>query len=438
MIYADRHADRTTLAFVAALSKHRGRRHVHDADVRVRLAGPPLSIHCHSLGAAMINRYLHLGLLGFLLGANASLTLAQEASAAASEAVAAEYQSTDLEFKGHDGVDLFGRLVLPKDRKPRAIVVYVQTAEGATIDQKRPLGEGKTFNYFDVYRDELTRMGVGFFSYEGRGIRMGEAPPRYEAIDREAYNTSTLDNKVQDVLSALKAIRGRADLSKTPIFLMGASEGTLIAVEAAAQEGAAVDGLVLYGVMASNLRKTFAYILTDGDFMRYRPIDKDGNGSISKEEWDSVIKHTGINQVDQNGDGAVTIDDVRIMNKALIDAVDNDGFEVLQAWAVNGAALSVPNNWFRDHFAHAEMWSFLNGLDIPVGIFHGDADRMAPLAAVKALEADVKEAGLSKVECHYFEGLDHSLGIGLYFVKGEMPAGHQAIFEFIDRIAPKE
>jgi alpha-beta hydrolase superfamily lysophospholipase len=386
----------------------------------------------------MIKHSIRSCILGLLFAVNVRSTLAQETPAPLSENVAAEYQSRDLRFKGHDGVDLFGRLVLPKDRTPRAIVVYVQSAEGATIDQKRPLGDGKTFNYFDVYRDELTKRDVGFFSYEGRGIRMGDALPRYETIDREVYNTSTLDNKVQDVLSALKAIRSQADLSKTPIFLMGASEGTLIAAEAASQEGAEVDGLVLYGVMASNLRKTFAYILTDGDFMRYRPIDKDGNGSISKDEWDSVIKHAGIDQVDKNGDGAVTIDDVRIMNKALIDAVDNEDFEVLQEWALKSAGLSVPDNWFRDHFAHGEMLSFLKGLDIPVGLFHGDADRMAPLAAVKQLETDAKEAGLSKVEGHYFEGLDHSLNIGLYFVTGEMPSGHAAIFEFVDRIAPKD
>jgi hypothetical protein len=37
------------------------------------------------------------------------------------------------------------------------------------------------------------------------------------------------------------------------------------------------------------------------------------------------------------------------------------------------------------------------------------------------------------MEFHYFTGVGHSLGIERYFVDGTVPAGHQAIFEFIKR-----
>ncbi len=43
-----------------------------------------------------------------------------------------DYTATNIAFTAHDGVELFGRLVLPKSNAPRAIVIYVQTAEGAT------------------------------------------------------------------------------------------------------------------------------------------------------------------------------------------------------------------------------------------------------------------------------------------------------------------
>jgi hypothetical protein len=61
---------------------------------------------------------------------------------------------------------------------------------------------------------------------------------------------------------------------------------------------------------------------------------------------------------------------------------------------------------------------------------------MTSAAAVRELESKAKEAGLNKMEFHYFEGLDHSLTIGQYFVNGQLPEGHRAIFSFIDRIAP--
>jgi pimeloyl-ACP methyl ester carboxylesterase len=380
---------------------------------------------------------LRVGL--FLLGIFScpSVIFAQEKSGPQSAEQAAEYESSDLEFNSHDGHEMLGRLILPRGEKPRAIVVYVQSAEGMTIDQKRPLRADQTFNYFDLYRTELTKRGIGFFSYNGRGIRMGDRPPRYETIDREVFNTSTLDNKVADVLSAIAEIKEQPGLAEVPIILMGASEGTLIAVEAASKDSA-VKGLALYGVLASNMRENFAYILTDGDFLRYQPLDSDRNGSISKQEWENAVKGVGFDQADRNGDQVFTVDDLRVVNKPWLDALTNADFGTLNKWSQTSAGVTVPDKWFDDHFAHADFWSFLKGLKIPVGLFHGERDGMASVPALKEMEAKAKEANLDNVEFHYFDGLDHTLNIGEYFVTGKIPAGHEAIFEFIDRIAPGE
>ncbi len=56
---------------------------------------------------------------------------------------------------------------------------------------------------------------------------------------------------------------------------------------------------------------------------------------------------------------------------------------------------------------------------------------MVPSDGVRELEVLAKKAGKSKMEFHYFTGLDHGLNISQYFLKGTLPAGHQAIFEFI-------
>src|SRR5262245_45879737 len=113
--------------------------------------------------------------MGFVLSAGFDAGYAQQQTIAAKQP---DYVSKDIPFKAHDDVPLYGRLVLPATNPPRAIVLYIQTAEAQTIDVKRPLGNGKTFNYYDVYRDKLPPMGIAFFSYEGRGVRMGDDPPR--------------------------------------------------------------------------------------------------------------------------------------------------------------------------------------------------------------------------------------------------------------------
>ena len=376
--------------------------------------------------------------LACLLAVVPAVAQGQDSTVAQPDGWASQCRVTDVDFQSHDGFEMFGRLVLPKDRQPRAIVVYVQTAEGATVDQKRPLRDGRTFNYFDLYRSVLPEKGIGFFSYEGRGIRMGDAPPRYEHVDWDIFRTATLDNKVKDALSAVQAVRSQPGLSETPVILMGASEGTLIAAEVASHKDARIDGLVLYATLASNMRQNFAFILSDGSFLPYRRLDTDHDGSISEQEWDVVSKYAGFDKVDRNGDGVFNVDDMRVINKKLLDAVDNEDFDTLQAWAKTSAAVVVPDHWFEDHFSHADIWSFLKESDIPVGVFHGDQDSNTSIAAVKELQQKAKEAGRTNLEFHYFEGLDHTLNIGQYFVSGKMPEGHQVIFRYIDRISPHE
>ena len=64
-------------------------------------------------------------------------------------------------------------------------------------------------------------MNVAFFSYEGRGIRMGDKPPRYETINWDIYNTSTLENKVRDIMSAVQIVKKQPGINSSRIFLIG-------------------------------------------------------------------------------------------------------------------------------------------------------------------------------------------------------------------------
>src|SRR5690606_5734594 len=100
-----------------------------------------------------------------------------------------------------------------------------------------------------------------------------------------------------------------------PILLMGASEGTLLAAEAAARKPDSVAGLVLYGALVTNLRETFTYIMSDGEFLRYRSLDADRDGAITREEWDSLVKGTDFSKADPDKDGKFTVADIRQVTK---------------------------------------------------------------------------------------------------------------------------
>jgi dienelactone hydrolase len=353
-------------------------------------------------------------------------------------------RTVEVHFKSHDGHEMFGKLVTPEGRGPFPVVVYVQTAEGMTVDMKRPLGAGKTFNYFDLYRTKLPEMGVAFFSYEGRGVTMGDQPPRYEKIDKTVYDTSTLQNKVYDIVSATAAIRSRSDIDRSKVFLMGASEGTLLSAQAAATVPDLYAGLVLYGVMTSNMRYTFDYIMTDGALLTFRlAFDTNWDSTITKEEFEAdpvkyranTMKGAPLETYDKDGDGKISIEDMRVLTKAYTDAIAKEDFAVLEAWAKVGAAVATPAGWFKDHFAQKPIWTYLAELDVPVGCFHGDIDTSVPIEGLKLMEQKAKAAGKSKMEFHYFAKAGHSLGVERYWIDGQVPAGHQAIFEFIKRVA---
>jgi len=362
------------------------------------------------------------------------------ANARGQNAPAANAQTTEIAFTSHDGYPMRGKLTVPNSAGPYPVVVYVQAAEGMTVDMKRPLPNG-TFNYFDLYREKLPEIGVGFFSYEGRGVTMGDTPPRYETIDRTVYNTSTLDNKVRDVLSAVSVVLKQKGVDSTKIFLMGASEGTLIAAEAAARAPDQVrGGLVLYAVLSSTLKDMLTFQAADGPFLVINSVfDADKDGKTSKAEYDADarknralgLQATTFETLDADRDGSFTQADFRTLRKPLVDAIAADNFDSISAWLKQTAVVDLPTGWLKDHFAHPSMWSFLSQLQIPVGLFHGTADNLAPVDGTRNLEAQAKRAGKSNLEFHYFEGLDHSLGVGAWFTRRTLPEGHRAIFEFI-------
>ena len=373
-------------------------------------------------------------------------------SASAGDAVqdvGVKTRTIDIPFKSYDGYEMFGKLTIPTSGQSHPVVIYVQTAEGMTVDTKRQKSRDTTFNYFDLYREKLPEMNVAFFSYEGRGIRMGDKPPRYETINWDIYNTSTLENKVRDIMSAVQIVKKQPGVNSSRIFLMGASEGTLLAAEAAARSRGQIRGLVLYGVLTNNMRENFKYIVTDGAFLPWIiAFDTNKDGKISKQEFEADptkyrekrLNNIPFETLDKNSDGFLTTEDLVMLSSRLQnlrDAVDTENYAVLNEWAKTSAAVSTPKDWFKDQFAHQPIWTFLSKLDIAVGLFQGSGDVNVPIAGVRKLEETARKAGKTKMEFHYFDNLDHSLNIIEYFFRGTLPAGHKEIFEFIKRQTAK-
>jgi pimeloyl-ACP methyl ester carboxylesterase len=372
-------------------------------------------------------------ILAGMMGVGAVMTAKAQAPSAA-----VPYKTIEISFRVDDGQELFGKLTLPDGDARRPVVMMIQTAEAQTVDS-RVQGPRGPIDFFDLYRKELAQIGVAFFSYEGRGIRTGDKPPRYVAIDRASFNTSTLDRKVRDAMGAVRMLRTRSDVDPSQVFLKGTSEGTLLAVETATRLPGEIKGLVLSSVVA-DMREAIKFMMIDGTFMNHRTFwDTNDDGTITHQEFEADRR--GVRRAakiefsvfDVNGDGVYTIDDLRIRLKKYVEAVDAGDLVTVGEWLKASAALELPDGWLKDHFAHPSTWSYLSKLDLPVGIFHGEADANTPVSGVKALERQAIGAGKTRMEFHYFAGEDHSLGGLDYFLRGAPSEGYRELFAYVKR-----
>ena len=202
--------------------------------------------------------------------------------------------TTDIPFTSHDGHAMLGRLTLPDTPGRHAVLVFVQQAEATTVDQRTRNAKGEPVAFYDLYRDNLSPLNIGFFSYEGRGVHTDESQPRRMRIDRPAFDTSSLDNKVRDAMTAVRLLQKHAGVEPSRIFLRGVSEGTLLAAAIAARIPSEVAGLVLSGVIGSTLKDMLRHQFTDGTFSQHRGHwDADNNGTITPQDTRTTRRTCG-------------------------------------------------------------------------------------------------------------------------------------------------
>ena len=288
--------------------------------------------------------------------------------------------------------------------------------------------KGVRVRIYNQYRELLAPMGIGFFSYEGRGVtsNAGGGP----VIDRTVYNTSTLANKVQDGISAVRTLQKQAGVDRSRIVLRGISEGTMLAAEIAVQIPSEVAGLVLSGVIGSTLKDALVFMASDGAYLAHlENWDINGDGRITAAEFETDSKGirkllppgTPFGAFDRNGDGVYTRDELLTASRPLVEAIQKENFDAFIPWLQASAAVQVPRTmteWVKDSFSQPTMWELLSKLTMPIGLFQGEVDHNTPAEQVRALERDAKAAGKTNMEFRYFDGLDHGLGTIVYFNTG--------------------
>lgn len=194
-------------------------------------------------------------------------------------------ESGILHIPSFDGYLLEGRLAMPDGNRADKVVVYVNGSGPNTYDNKRQLDEEHSFTYFDLFRDEFSKQGIAFFSYNTRGASISDDPPTFTAVDDLIYRQYVPQNSVKDVVAMIKYLRKLPGLRHAKVILLGWSEGSVIAPLVSQEID--VDGLILCGCMYDDMMTILDWQMSGGTSMVFYKFyfDYDQDGVISPEEF---------------------------------------------------------------------------------------------------------------------------------------------------------
>ena len=342
-----------------------------------------------------------------------------------------------------DAYPLEGRLYLPSDQSPRALVIYVNGSGPNTNQNTRQLSADATFSYFDLVASGFNEVGAAFLSYSTRGVTASDTPPFYHTVDPQAYQTYLPEHSVQDVAAIVRALRTDSRLHDCPIYLLGWSEGTMIAPKVA--QLVPVDGLLLAGYVNGTMQQVLDWQQTGGSSMVTYCLyfDADGDGRVSQAEYENdrygVRPALGLDQVvfselDADGDGQLTASDFAALlapsRQALYDAITHSD----DAWLAKNYPVRLTSAWFHAHAHFTPNRDMLTELDLPIVIFQGQADANVPVQDTLDIQAQFVALGKDNLTVHLYPNADHDLNFASYLSTGVWP---QAWRDLFSAVAPK-
>ncbi len=346
-----------------------------------------------------------------------------------------------LTHMASDGIPLTGKLDLPAGDKPvENLVLFVNGSGPNTYDNHRE-SEGMSFNYYDLFAEQFGARDIGFFRWNTRGVSKGDQPPLFANVDDESYRTYVPSTSVSDIGEWIDALRENERLKDTKIWLLGWSEGTMIAPLAAKEFPDKITGLLLAGYANDRMDEIFDWQQSgESSMIFYRQyFDADGDKNISVEEYtadpygiiSAVLENASFESIDKNQDGVISAVDFALVlapyKEAFYDAVERGDNE----WLANNYGVRLTSEWFQAHRKLAPNRETMLTLDLPIYIFHGTEDANCSVEGVYAIDKSFTEHGKTNLLSRTYEGYDHDLLYTLYVLHGTMPTAFEDLFQTI-------
>lgn len=324
----------------------------------------------------------------------------------------------------------------------KKLVLYVNGSGPMTYHTKRQFSDGLIFRYHCLFAEEFTRRGIAYCRYSTRGVKDGDDAPYFSDIDEEAYRTYLPHNSVGDIECLVDAVR--AEYPDISVYLLGWSEGTIIAPLVVLNDRTKIDGLLLCGYCHETLHDTLIWQLHGNSsiILCRQWFDYDRKGYVSKSDFEEDRNHVRqklfgnimFEQLDVNGDGRLTAEDfegqaVEHLN-GMLSAIDRGDDE----WLKKNHQVRLTSGWFREHFSLEPNKTLLPKLDLPIHVFSGEYDYMTPQFYAEAIEQRFAGLGKTNLTVHYFENHDHDLNALKYYRNCELSEGIQCLLETVEAL----
>lgn len=339
-------------------------------------------------------------------------------------------------IKLSDGEEITARLCLPKNRQINTIVVAVHGTGPYTY-----LTQRQGFNYYDVLADGFCEKGVGFFTYNRRGVDLGETAPWFDKVDSIKYSKYLPYTEAIDIETMVAFLKNDERFNNCKIILCGMSEGTIIAPIVAEREKVKIDALFLHGYAHENMFDIIKWQNTGKGIMILvnSIFDKNGDKVVDREEYESdvptidayrkyLFQNLPFDSVDVVKDNVINFKDIKKMREPFQVLLTAKISENDESWVWNNY-VRVTIGWFKEHFALEPNKTRLLRVDIPIYVFHGKEDGNVPVESVYDLEARFKACNKTNLRTFVFDKHNHDLNFQDWITTKTYSEGLQKLFK---------
>jgi dienelactone hydrolase len=274
-----------------------------------------------------------------------TLNRSAEAGPDYSASAGAPYTAQNVSIKTKDGHVMAGTLTLPKGRTNRIPAVITISGSGPQ-DRDEALTGMRGYRPFRELAEQLAARGVAVLRYDDRGF----------GASTGVYATATSADFANDTRAVISYLRNRPEIDPERIFLVGHSEGGMIAPLVAAED-AKLRGIVLLAAPAHT-----------------------GSRILEYQTRHSVDLQTQKSQAER-------------------DSLYRAGMQMLDSMA-----LQQP--WLQ-YFRRYDPLAVVRKVRVPVLIVHGATDRQVTAEQAPLLADALRAAGNTDVAVHVLPAVNH-------------------------------